>query len=222
MIRLAPSILSADFSRIGEAVQMLEEAGADWIHIDVMDGHFVPNLTLGPQAVSALKKITSLPLDVHLMVSDPGFFIPVFREAGADWISVHVEASSRLHREVALIKELKAKAGVALNPATPIHFLSEILQDLDYVLVMSVNPGFGGQKFIEASRRKIRQLSHWIKGQKLDIAVEVDGGVGPSNADALIEDGAEILVVGSAIYKDENPPQAVATLKKIIEQHNEK
>jgi ribulose-phosphate 3-epimerase len=220
MIRLAPSILSADFAKIGEAVKLVEEAGADMIHVDIMDGHFVPNLTLGPQAVSALKKITALPLDVHLMVSDPGFFIPIFRDAGADWISIHVEASFHLHREITLIKELKAKAGVALNPATPIHLLNDILKELDYVLIMSVNPGFGGQKFVESSRHKIQQLSHWIKGQKLDIAVEVDGGVGPANAESLIQDGAEILVVGAAIFKDENPRQAVAGLREIIDRHN--
>ncbi len=222
MIRLAPSILSADFANIGEAVKLAEEAGADMIHIDIMDGHFVPNLTLGPQAVSALKKITTLPLDVHLMVSDPGFFIPIFQDAGADWVSIHVEASDHLHREITLIKELKAKAGVALNPATPIHLLNDIFKELDYVLVMSVNPGFGGQKFVEASRHKIQLLSQWIKGQKLDIVVEVDGGVGPANAESLIEDGAEILVVGAAIFKDKNPRQAIAGLKDIIDRHNRK
>ncbi len=222
MIRLAPSILSADFANIGEAVKLAEEAGADMIHIDIMDGHFVPNLTLGPQAVSALKKITTLPLDVHLMVSDPGFFIPIFQDAGADWVSIHVEASDHLHREIMLIKELKAKAGVALNPATPIHLLNDIFKELDYVLVMSVNPGFGGQKFVEASRHKIQLLSQWIKGQKLDIVVEVDGGVGPANAESLIEDGAEILVVGAAIFKDKNPRQAIAGLKDIIDRHNRK
>jgi ribulose-phosphate 3-epimerase len=220
MIRLAPSILSADFSKIGEAVKMAEEAGADLIHVDIMDGHFVPNLTLGPQVVSALKRTTTLPLDVHLMVDDPGFFIPLFHEAGADWISVHLEASPHLHREITLIKELKKKAGLALNPATPIHLLNDILKDLDYILVMSVSPGFGGQKFVEATHQKIKQLHNWIKGQKLDIPIEVDGGVNPGNMEKLIQDGAEILVAGAAIFGQDNPPQVIAQMKRIIEKYN--
>jgi ribulose-phosphate 3-epimerase len=220
MIRLAPSILSADFSRLGEAVKMAEEAGADLIHVDIMDGHFVPNLTLGPQVVSSLKRTTSLPLIVHLMVENPGFFIPLFHEAGADWVSIHIEASPHLHREVTLIKELKMKAGLALNPATPIHFLSDILQDLDYVLVMSVSPGFGGQKFVEATYQKIRQLRSWIKGQKLDIPIEVDGGVNLGNMEKLIQEGAEILVSGSAIFGQDNPRLAITEMKKIINRYN--
>jgi len=220
MIRLAPSILSADFSKIGEEVKMAEEAGADLVHVDIMDGHFVPNLTLGPQVVSSLKRTTSLPLDVHLMVENPGFFIPLFHEAGADWISIHIEASSHLHREIALIKELKKKAGLALNPATPIHLLNDILKDLDYILVMSVNPGFGGQKFVEATHQKIKQLRSWIKGQKLDIPVEVDGGVSLGNMESLIQDGAEILVAGAAIFGQENPPQVIAEMKGIIDKYN--
>jgi ribulose-phosphate 3-epimerase len=220
MIRLAPSILSADFSKIGEAVKMAEEAGADLIHVDIMDGHFVPNLTLGPQVVSALKRTTTLALDVHLMVDDPGFFIPLFHEAGADWISVHLEASPHLHREITLIKELKKKAGLALNPATPIHLLNDILKDLDYILVMSVSPGFGGQKFVEATHQKIKQLHNWIKGQKLDIPIEVDGGVNPGNMEKLIQDGAEILVAGAAIFGQDNPPQVIAQMKRIIEKYN--
>lgn len=221
MIRLAPSILSADFSKIGEAVKMAEEAGADLIHVDIMDGHFVPNLTLGPQVVSSLKRITSLPLDVHLMVENPGFFIPLFHEAGADWISIHVEASSHLHREITLIKELEKKAGLALNPATPIHFLNEILKDLDFILVMSVNPGFGGQKFVGATHQKIKQLHNWIKGQKLAIPIEVDGGVNIRNMENLIQDGAEILVAGAAIFGNKNPPQVIAEMREIIKKYNQ-
>lgn len=220
MIRLAPSILSADFSRIGEAVQMLEEAGADWIHIDVMDGHFVPNLTLGPQAVASLKKKTRLPIDVHLMVDNPGFFIPLFHEAGADWISIHVEASTHLHRDITLIKELGSKAGIALNPATPILLISDVLRELDYILVMSVNPGFGGQRFVDSTHQKIRQLKNWISGQKLSIPIEVDGGVNPDNAESLIRDGAEILVVGAAIFAAADPRQVISRFKEIIARGN--
>jgi ribulose-phosphate 3-epimerase len=216
MIRLAPSILSADFSRIGEAVQMLEEAGTDWIHIDVMDGHFVPNLTLGPQAVASLKKRTRLPIDVHLMVDNPGFFIPLFREAGADWISIHVEASVHLHRDITLIKELGGKAGIAFNPATPIHLLNDILKELDYILVMSVNPGFGGQRFVDSTHQKIRRLKDWIGGQKLSIPIEVDGGINPDNVESLIQDGAEILVVGAAIFAAADPRQVISRFKEII------
>jgi ribulose-phosphate 3-epimerase len=216
MIRLAPSILSADFSRLGEAVRLAEDAGADLIHLDVMDGHFVPNLTLGPQAVSAIRKITRLPIDVHLMVENPAFFIPLFHEAGADWISLHVEASTHLHRDISLIKELGRKAGIVLNPATPIHVLNNILKELDFVLLMSVNPGFGGQKFIEATRPKIRQLRSWIDGQNLSIPIEVDGGIDTTNAESLIRDGAEVLVVGAAIFKAQDPVQVIARLKEII------
>lgn len=220
MIRLAASILSADFSRIGEAVRMAEDAGADMIHLDIMDGHFVPNLTLGPQAVSSIKKTTQLPIDVHLMVENPGFFIPLFQEAGADWISIHVEASTHLHRDISLIKELGRKAGLALNPATPIHLLNDILKELDYILVMSVDPGFGGQKFVESTRQKIRQLRSWIGGQSLSIPIEVDGGITPANAESLIRDGAEILVVGAAIFAAEDPLRVIARLKEIMAKEN--
>jgi len=220
MIKLAPSILSADFSRVGEAVRMAEDAGADLIHLDIMDGHFVPNLTLGPQAVSSIKKITRLPIDVHLMVENPGFFIPLFHEAGADWISIHVEASTHLHRDISLIKELGRQAGIALNPATPIHLLNDILRELDYILVMSVDPGFGGQKFVDSTLQKIRQLRSWIGGQKLSIPIEVDGGINPANAETLIEAGAEILVVGTAIFAAEDPVRVIARLKDIIVKEN--
>jgi len=216
MIRLAPSILSADFSRIGEAVRLAEDAGADLIHIDVMDGHFVPNLTLGPQAVSSIRKITRLPIDVHLMVEKPGFFVPLFKKAGADWISIHVEASTHLHRDIGLIKELGGKAGAVLNPATPIHLLKDILKELDFILLMSVNPGFGGQKFIESTRQKVRELRNWIEGQKLSIPIEVDGGISTTNAADLIRDGAEILVVGAAIYAADDPIGVIRELKEIM------
>jgi ribulose-phosphate 3-epimerase len=216
MIRLAPSILSADFSRIGEAVRLAEQAGADVIHLDIMDGHFVPNLTLGPQAVAAVRKITRLPIDVHLMVENPGFFIPLFYEAGADWISIHVEASTHLHRDISLIKDFGRKAGAVLNPATPLSVLSEILKELDFVLLMSVNPGFGGQKFISATHQKIRELKTWIDGQKLSLPIEVDGGIDTANAESLIRDGAGILVVGAAIFSAEDPVRVIARLREII------
>ncbi len=220
MIRLAPSILSADFSRLGEAVELIQESKADWVHLDVMDGHFVPNMTIGPQAVAALRKRTRLPLDVHLMVDDPGFCVPLFREAGADWISIHVEASTHLHRDITLIKELGGKAGIALNPATPIHLLDEILTELDYILLMSVNPGFGGQRFVESTHRKIRQLRDRIRTHSLDIPIEVDGGITPENAESLIRDGADILVVGAAIFKAPDPRRVISRLREILGQGN--
>lgn len=222
MIQLAPSILSADFARLGEAVQMAEEAGADIIHVDIMDGHFVPNLTLGPQVVSALKKMTRLPLDVHLMVENPGFFIPLFHDAGADWISIHVEASHHLHRDITLIRELGKKAGLALNPATPIHLMNEIIRELDYILLMSVNPGFGGQTFVEATHQKIRNLKNWISGQKLLVAIEVDGGVNLDNMESLIEDGVEILVAGAAIYGQPDPRQVIRQMREILQKWNQR
>ena len=216
MTLLAPSILSADFARIGEAAKLAEEAGADVIHVDVMDGHFVPNLTLGPQAVAALKKITRLPLDVHLMVEKPGDFIPLFLEAGADWVSVHQEASSHLHRDVSLIKSAGRKAGVAINPATPVRLLSEILPDLDFVLVMSVNPGFGGQKFVPSTHQKISALRTWVRERRLEVSIEVDGGVNLENASALIDDGAEILVMGAAVFQNADPAGAIRQAKEIF------
>lgn len=215
MSLIAPSILSADFTKIKEAVEMVEEAGADLIHIDVMDGHFVPNLTFGPQLIASLKEKTSLPLDVHLMVKNPHSFIPLFHEAGADWISIHLEASIHLHRDISLIKEFQKKAGLALNPATPIHLMNDILRELDYVLLMTVNPGWGGQKFVESCYSKISQLKSWIKGQKLQIPIEVDGGVNLDNMEKLIKEGADILVAGSSIFHAENSHDALIRMKEL-------
>ncbi len=217
MVQIAPSILSADFSKIEEAVKMAEEGGADVIHIDIMDGHFVPNLTFGPQLVASVREKTSLPLDVHLMVDNPRAFIPLFAEAGADWISVHVEASVHLHKDVTLIKEYEKRAGLALNPATPLHLINEILNELDFILLMTVNPGWGGQEFIESCHSKISKLKNWISGQQLQIPIEIDGGVNLSNMEELINDGAEILVAGSAVYSEKNPREAIVKMKELAQ-----
>jgi ribulose-phosphate 3-epimerase len=219
MIQIAPSILSADFARLEDAAKIAEEGGADLIHIDIMDGHFVPNLTLGPQIVSSLKNKTSLPLDVHLMVEHPRRIVPLFQEAGADWISIHVEATHHLHKDIQLIKESGQKAGLALNPATPIHLMNEIIKDLDFILIMTVNPGWGGQKFIESCHKKITHLRHWLEGQKLDIPIQVDGGIKLDNMENLIENGANILVVGSGIYKDDNPAEVLKEMKTLVQRY---
>ena len=216
MALLAASILSADFARIGDAVKIAEESGVDLIHIDIMDGHFVPNLTFGPKLVSSLKAKTSLPLDVHLMVDDPLKIVPLFMEAGADWISVHIEASPHLHRLISLIKKQGKKAGCAINPATPIHQMQSIIQDLDYVLLMTVNPGWGGQTLIEHSHRKISRLNHWIQGQGLKTLIEIDGGVSLDNMDLLLLDGTNIFVIGSAIYDSQDPKGTITRMKSIL------
>lgn len=216
MALLAPSILSADFANIQDAVHIAEEAGADIIHVDIMDGHFVPGLTFGPRLVASIKEKTSLPVDVHLMVDNPTAMSPLFIEAGADWISIHVEASVHLHRDIQIIKSADRKAGVALNPATPIHTLQNILPDLDYILVMTVNPGWGGQSFIESSHRKISQMRSWIKGQKLETLIEIDGGVEPANMDQLLLDGTDVFVAGSSIFNSADPALTIAQMKTIL------
>jgi ribulose-phosphate 3-epimerase len=199
-IKLAPSILSADFARLGEQVQAAAEAGADYIHVDVMDGHFVPNLTMGPLVVEAIRPVTTLPLDVHLMVEMPERYLAEFRRAGADILTVHVEACPHLHRVVQQIKELDAKAGVALNPATPLSAIEEMLPYLDLVLVMTVNPGFAGQSFIPTMVEKIRHLRQLLDQHGLKVELEVDGGINARTAPLVTQAGAQVLVAGSAIY----------------------
>lgn len=201
---IAPSILSADFSRLGEEIRAVEAAGADWIHIDVMDGHFVPNITMGPIVVEAARKSTRLPLDVHLMIEDPDAFVPAFANAGADWISVQVEACVHLNRTVHLIRENGAKAGVVLNPATPVSAIEWILDDVDYILVMSVNPGFGGQKFIENSLERIRKIREMIEENAADSRkpplIQIDGGVNVDTIERISRAGVDVFVAGSAIF----------------------
>jgi ribulose-phosphate 3-epimerase len=214
-IQIAPSVLSADFLNIENSVQMVIEAGADLIHVDIMDGHFVPNLTFGPQLVSALKKKTSLPLDVHLMVDNPYDVIPLFSEAGADWLSIHPETSIHLHKDITHIKELGMKAGIALNPATPLQVMNDIIHELDYVLIMSVNPGFGGQSFIEHSHEKIRRLKKYLEMQNLDIPIEIDGGVTLENMEQLIQDGVSMFVSGSGIFNQEDPQNILKKMKDL-------
>jgi ribulose-phosphate 3-epimerase len=198
---IAPSILAADFAKLGEEVRAIDEAGADWIHIDVMDGHFVPNITIGPGVVKALRPHTKKPFDVHLMISPVDLFLDAFAEAGADIITVHPEAGPHLHRTIQRIKCLSKKAGVSLNPATPAKALDYVLGDIDLVLVMSVNPGFGGQKFITSQLRKIEAIANRIAKEKLDVRLEVDGGIDADTGQQAVNAGANVLVAGTAAFR---------------------
>lgn len=216
MKRIAPSILSADFSRLGQEIKAVQNAGADWIHVDVMDGHFVPNLTIGPLVVQAAKRVTSLPLDVHLMIENPDQFIPDFIKAGAGLVSVHVEACPHLNRTVSRIKDLGADAGVVLNPATPLTAVEWIIEFVDLVLVMSVNPGFGGQSFIPNSIQKIANLRKMIDERNLATLIEVDGGVNQTTIEAISLAGANVFVAGSAIFKSTDYKKTIASLRKKI------
>jgi ribulose-phosphate 3-epimerase len=212
-VRVAPSILSADFARLGEAVAAAERGGADLIHVDVMDGHFVPNITIGVPVVRSLKGIATVPLDVHLMIEDPDRYIDAFAEAGAAMITVHVEALRHLHRTVHAIKALGVKAGVAINPGTPAAALREVAGDVDYVLVMSVNPGFGGQTFIPRSESKIREARALLDGAGNPAPVEIDGGVDLRNVGRVVSAGARIIVAGSAVFNTPDPERATRELK---------
>ncbi|MBW2688898.1 MAG: ribulose-phosphate 3-epimerase [Deltaproteobacteria bacterium] len=214
MIKIAPSILSADFSRLGEDIQAVDRAGADYIHIDVMDGHFVPNITIGSLVVDALRKVTDKPLDVHLMIESPDLYIPEFAKAGADIITVHQEAVPHLHRTVQLIKSLGKKAGVSLNPATPVETLDVILDELDLVLVMSVNPGFGGQAFIPSALDKVRALRQRIAQRGLATELEVDGGVKLDNIREVVAAGADVLVAGSAVFNTDDYAATITALRE--------
>ena len=217
MVQIVPSILSADFARLGEDIAKVERGGARMLHVDIMDGHFVPNLTLGPPVVKSIRKITGLTLDLHLMISDPDTYAPIFIEAGADQVSVHYEAAKHLDRTIRLIQSHGARAGVVLNPATPVALLEDVFDILDYVLVMSVNPGFGGQEFIPNSLKKIRQLDRIRRDRQLDFAIEIDGGVSHDNVESIVQAGCNWLVAGSHIFHSADPAATVKDMQHIAE-----
>ena len=212
---VAPSLLAADFSKLPEEISMINKSEADWLHLDVMDGRFVPNITFGMFIIDAINRICTKPLDVHLMIEDPGRYVEDFRKAGADVITVHYEACPHLHRTLQQIKDTGAKAGVAINPHTSVQLLEDVLEDLDLVCLMSVNPGFGGQKFIYRTIPKVQQLKEMCAVRNLAPHIEIDGGVGLQNAEKLLQAGANVLVAGSSVFKAEDPPKAIRQLKDI-------
>lgn len=216
MTKIAPSILSADFAKLGEEIRDVEDGGADYIHVDVMDGHFVPNITIGPLIVEAIKPITSLPLDVHLMIENPDAYIPMFAKAGASIISVHQEACLHLHRTIQLIKDNGSRAGVVVNPATPAETLLPILADIDLVLIMTVNPGFGGQSFIQSTLKKMEQIAAWRKEMNLPFEIEVDGGVNVNTAKQCTDAGADVLVAGSAVFNASDRRVAIKAIRDAV------
>lgn len=213
MVKIAPSILSANFAKLGEEIDDVVKGGADYIHVDVMDGHFVPNITIGPLIVEAIKPVTQLPLDVHLMIENPEHYIEQFVKSGAHYISVHQEACIHLHRVVQQIKSYEVKAGVALNPATPAYMIKDILHEIDLVVVMTVNPGFGGQAFIPEIVKKIEVLNEWREKNHLSFDIEVDGGVNVATAKRCVQAGANILVAGSAIFNEQNRKEAITSIR---------
>jgi ribulose-phosphate 3-epimerase len=217
MIKIAPSILNADFGHLSEAVQRAEAGGADWIHVDVMDGVFVPNLTLGPMVVEAIRRATRLPLDVHLMIDEPRRYIGRFRDAGADWMTIHLEADHHPHRTLGEIRALGARAGVALNPGTPVALAQDLVDETDLLLVMSVNPGFGGQRFIDAALRKLREAKALVCERNPACEIEVDGGVKLAQAPLVAEAGATVVVAGSFVYREGEGPEAnIAALRRAL------
>ncbi len=211
---IAPSLLSADFSRLADDVRMLDQSHADWVHLDIMDGVFVPNISFGLPVVSAIRPLTKKPFDVHLMIVEPERYFEAFKKAGADWISFHLEASTHVHRAVQQLKALEVKAGIVLNPHTPVSLLEDIISDLDYVLLMSVNPGFGGQSFIENTYKKIKTLRQMIDTTNSKCLIQVDGGVNINNANALFTAGADVLVAGSAVFSATDPAKMITDLKQ--------
>ncbi len=212
-MKIAPSILSADFSKLGEDIREVEAGGADYIHVDVMDGHFVPNITLGPPIVKAIRPITGLPLDVHLMISEPAKYVDAFADAGADYITVHVEADPHIHRTIQLIKNRGVKAGVVLNPGTASELIKPLIADIDMVLLMTVNPGFGGQAFIPSVVTKIKEIRKWADEMNPALEIEVDGGINPETIAVCAEAGADVFVAGSAIYNQSDRKKAIEDLK---------
>jgi ribulose-phosphate 3-epimerase len=216
MKKIAPSILSADFGRVAEEIKAVEEAGADWIHLDIMDGHFVPNLTIGPPVVKALRKVTALPFDVHLMIENPDRYLDAFIDAGSDVLTIHVEATAHLHRTINHLRERNIKAGVALNPSTPLWTLEEIITDCDLILIMTVNPGFGGQHFIPSTISKIRRTREMIARQAKPILMEADGGISPDNIQVVSDAGVDVFVAGAAIFGSDDYFYTVKQMKKAI------